>query len=214
MLNVVWNVDDMVNLDFDSMTLPGHTALDRTDSHQDLVIASFVDLRGTYTCTVVNYAILTNSPRLSPGPVEGNHWYHTIQEIFHECKAMQCPHCALMNLLSIDESTVRMCISAAAEVTISNLTLASRTATTLSVTWSAGYPKCYSFTVSHSTQDGSITVTQPADNDTSHTLTSLQPGTTYRIEVGAVRKGDGADGQGAKVVGNFTTDDAGKESLN
>ena len=100
----------------------------------------------------------------------------------------------------------------AAEVTISNLTLASRTDTTLSVTWSAGYPKCYSFTVSHSTQDGSITVTQPADSDTSHTLTSLQPGTTYRIEVEAVRKGDGADGQRAKVMGNFTTNDEGEES--
>ena len=95
----------------------------------------------------------------------------------------------------------------APEVTLSNLTLASRTATTLSVTWSAGYPKCYSFTVSHSTHDGSINVTQPADSDTSHTLTSLQPGTTYRIEVEAVRKGDGADGPRAKVVGNFTTEE-------
>ena len=98
----------------------------------------------------------------------------------------------------------------AVEVTISNLTLASRTATTLNVTWSAGYPKCYSFTVSHSTQDDSITVTQPADSDTSHTLTSLQPGTTYRIEVEAVRKGDGADGQRAKVIGNFTTEGEGE----
>ena len=77
--------------------------------------------------------------------------------------------------------------------------------TTLSVTWSAGYPKCYSFTVSHSTQDGSITVTQAADSDTSHTLTSLQPGTTYKIEVEAVRKGDGADGQRGRVMGNFPT---------
>ena len=91
-------------------------------------------------------------------------------------------------------------------VNITFLTLASRTATTLSVTWSAGYPKCYSFTVSHSTQDGSINVTQPADSDTSHTLTSLQPGTTYRIEVEAVRKGEGADRQREKVIGNFTTD--------
>ena len=100
----------------------------------------------------------------------------------------------------------------ATKITISSLTLSSRTATTLSVTWSAGYPKCYSFTVSHSTQDGSITVTQPADSDTSHTLTSLQPGTTYRIEVEAVRKGDGADGQRAKVMGNFTTEDEGEEA--
>ena len=76
----------------------------------------------------------------------------------------------------------------------------------MSVTWSASYPKFYSFTVSHSTQDGSITVTQPADSDTSHTLTSLQPGTTYRIEVEAVRKEDGADGQRAKVMVNFTTE--------
>ena len=100
-------------------------------------------------------------------------------------------------------------ISTAAEVTLSSLTLASRTATTLTVTWSAGYPKCYSFTVSHSTQDGAVnvTVTQPADSDTSHTLSSLQPGTTYRIEVEAVRKGDGADGQRAKAMGNFTTEE-------
>ena len=99
---------------------------------------------------------------------------------------------------------------AAAEVTLSNLTLASRTATTLSVTWSAGYPKCYSFTVSHSTQDGSITVPQASDSDTSHTLTSLQSGTTYRIEVEAVRNGDG---QRAKAVGNFTTESASKERM-
>ena len=92
-------------------------------------------------------------------------------------------------------------------INLSNLMLASRTATTLSVTWPAGYPKCYSFTVSHSIpfQDDSINVSQPADSDTSHTLTSLQPGTTYRIEVEVVRKGDGADGQRAKVMGNFTT---------
>ena len=98
------------------------------------------------------------------------------------------------------------CIISDENITLSALALASRTVTTLSVTWSAGYPKCYSFTVSHSTQDGSITVTQPADSDTSHTLTSLQPGTTYRIEVEAVRKGEGADGQRAKVMGNFSTE--------
>jgi len=90
-------------------------------------------------------------------------------------------------------------------ITLSDVQLVNVTATTLSVTWSAGYPKCYSFTVSHSTQDGSITVTQPADSDTSHTLTSLQPGTTYRIEVEAVRKGDRADGQRAKVKAKFPT---------
>ena len=96
-------------------------------------------------------------------------------------------------------------------MTLSSLNLASRTATTLSITWSAGYPKCYSFTVFHSTQDGSVTVTQPADSDTPHTLTSLQPRTTYRIAVEAVRKGDGADGQRAKIMGNFTTEDEGEE---
>ena len=95
--------------------------------------------------------------------------------------------------------------SAAPEVMLYGIYLVNVTATTLSVTWSAGYPKCYSFTVSHSTQDGSFNVTQPADSDTSHTLTFLQPGTTYRIEVEAVRKGYGADGQRAKVIWNFTT---------
>ena len=94
----------------------------------------------------------------------------------------------------------------AVEVTLTSPTLTSRTDTTLNVTWSSGYPKCYSFTVSHSTQDGSINVTQLADSDTSHTLTSLQPGTTYRIAVEAVRKEDGADGQRAKVMVNFTTE--------
>ena len=111
-------------------------------------------------------------------------------------------------------STSKLVFSiSAAEVTLSSLTLASRTATTLTVTWPAGYPKCYSFTVSHSTQDGSITVTQPADSDTSHTLTSLQPSTTYRIEVEAVRKQERADGQRAKVMGNFTTEGGGEERM-
>ena len=87
------------------------------------------------------------------------------------------------------------------------------TATTLSVTWSAGYPQCYSFTVSQSTQDGSINVTQPAKSDTSHTLTSLQPGTTYRprIEVQAVRRGGGADIQRAKITATFPTATASEE---
>ncbi len=104
-------------------------------------------------------------------------------------------------------TTYPLCSSPAAEVTLSSLTLANRTATTLNVTWSAGYPNCYSFTVSHSTQDGSINVTQPANSDASHTLTTLQPGTTYRIEVESVRKGDGADRQRAKVMENFTTEE-------
>ena len=79
-LNVVWNVNGMVNLDFSSATLPGHTALDRTESHQDLVIASFADLRGTYQCSVIQSTGVNNSLHLSPGPVEGElhfgtHWY-------------------------------------------------------------------------------------------------------------------------------------------
>ena len=94
---------------------------------------------------------------------------------------------------------------AAPEVTLSGLHLVNASDTTLSVTWSASYPKCYSFTVSHSTQDGSINVTQPADSDTSHTLTSLQPDTSYRIEVEVVRKGDRADGQMRRIMGNFPT---------
>ena len=102
---------------------------------------------------------------------------------------------------------------AAAEVTLSSLNLASRTPTTLTVPWSAGYPKCHSFTVSHSTHDNSITVAQPADSDTSHTLISLQPGTTFRIEVEAVRKGGGADGQRGKVKGNFTTEGEGEDRM-
>ena len=70
-LNVLWNVDDMVNLDLVTMTLPGHTALDRTDSYQDVVIASFAYLRGTYDCAVIQSANITSSPQLSPSPIEG-----------------------------------------------------------------------------------------------------------------------------------------------
>ena len=80
-LNVLWNVDDMPNLDFDSMTLPGHTALDRTESHQDLVIASFANLRGTYQCSVIQSTDITNSPQLSPGPVEGA--FDTVIVLYH-----------------------------------------------------------------------------------------------------------------------------------
>ena len=72
---MLWNVDNMMNLDFVTMTLPGHTALDRTDSHQDVVIASFADLRGTYDCAVVHSTNITSSPQLSPGPIEG--LYHS-----------------------------------------------------------------------------------------------------------------------------------------
>ena len=112
-----------------------------------------------------------------------------------------------------DQVTLHVVVTcfAAPEVALSSLTLASRTTSTLNVTWSAGYPKCYSFTVFYSTQDGSVNVTQPADSDTSHTLTSLQPGTTYKIEVEAVRKGDRVDRQRAKVMGNFTTEGEGEE---
>ena len=66
---MLWSVDSMLSVDL--MTLPGHTALDQTDSHQDLVIASFADLRGTYQCSVIQSTDITNSPQLSPGPVEG-----------------------------------------------------------------------------------------------------------------------------------------------
>ena len=119
---------------------------------------------------------------------------------------MYCDHIHKSKVLHMKHNMKYVIANLAApEVNISSLTLANRSATTLSVTWSAGYPKCYSFTVSHSTQDGSINDTQPADSDTSHTLTSLQPGTTYRTEVEAVRKGEGADGQRAMVTGNFTT---------
>ena len=74
-LNVVWNVDDMVNLDFDAMTLPGHTALNWTDSHQDVVIASFAYLRKTCDSVVIQPGYITSSPRLIPGPVEGVYCY-------------------------------------------------------------------------------------------------------------------------------------------
>ena len=68
--NVLWNVDNMMNLDFVTKTLPGHTALDRAESHQDVVIASFADLRGTYDCAVI-HSMISNSPNITLGPIEG-----------------------------------------------------------------------------------------------------------------------------------------------
>ena len=182
-------------------TIPGHTAFPRTTTYQEVVVDSYTNLREKYRCD----SILFNGTELHSneyGPMSEceqcsrNPWPYKLHSLYEVVLVLRI----ICILLLIDRYTL-----AAPEVTLSSLTLASRTATTLSVTWSAGYPKCYSFTVSHSTQDGSITVAQPADSDTSHTLISLQPSTTYRIEVEAVRKGDGADRQRAKVVGNFTT---------
>ena len=179
-------------------TIPGHSARPHTTTYQEVVVDSFTNLVEKYQCSAVVGSLLNNSNNFMPPQIEGK---ATLKQIY-----MQCP----IAYVCSNDMCIRTYLSAAAEVTISNLALAIRTATILTVTWSAGYPKCYSFTVFHSTQDGSINVTQPADNDTSHTLTSLQPGTTYRIEVEAVRKGDGADAQRAKVMGNFTTEDEGK----
>ena len=163
---------------------------------------NYTNLRVRYQC----------APILTSGTVLQSNWvtYNDTQQIegkpkpqtqqLHECFKLLVAYISLLIVLHT-----------APEVTLSSLTLVNRTATTLSVTWSAGYPKCYSFTVSHLTQDGSINVTQPADSDTSHTLSSLQSGTTYRIEVEAVRKGGGADGQRAKVMESFTTENNGEE---
>ena len=80
-LNVAWNLNDTVMVDL--MTLPGQSALDRTDSHQDLEIASFADLRGTYQCAIIQSTDLTSSPRLSPGPVEGAFDTVNVLYIYH-----------------------------------------------------------------------------------------------------------------------------------
>ena len=168
------------------------------DSHIPIHIRSSIHIYSSMlpTCKLSWWCRATNN-----GQLYMSHWLLLI--VFTTILA--CIPLLFTDLFAVLPHVV-ICPSPAAEVTLSSLTLASRTATTLSVTWSAGYPECYSFTVSHSTQDGSINATRPADRDTSHTLTSLQPGTTYRIEVEAVRKGDGADGQRAKVIENFSTE--------
>ena len=168
----------------------------------EIVVDNYTNLRERYQCALV----------LTSGTVLESNWvtYNDTQQIEGKLKpqTQQLQKCFKLLVAYI---SLHIVLHAAAEVTLSSMTLVNRTATTLSVTWSAGYPKCYSFTVSHSTQDGSINVTQPADSDTSHTLTSLQPGTTYRIEVEAVRKGDRADRQRAKVMESFTTENNGEE---
>ena len=196
-LGVVWAIGNETTTD--PSTIPGHTALPRTTTYQEIVVDSYTNSREKNRCDLV----------LSNGTVLLSNEYDHMIECEHEVQLQSIHTVVCMHelvLVSQVDSGLKF-VFTAAEVILSSLTLASRTATTLSVTWSAGYPKCYSFTVSHSTQDSSITVTQHVDSDTSQTLTSLQPGTTYKIEVEAVRKGDRADGQRAKVTGNFVTDE-------
>ena len=49
---ILWTVGSVFNLE-DLSTIPGHTALPRTTTYQDLVVDSYTNLRGRYHCTAV-----------------------------------------------------------------------------------------------------------------------------------------------------------------
>ena len=207
-LSVVWFIDNSVELD--PSAISGHTALPRTTTYQEVVVDSYTNLREKYQCAAALRTGEDSTSNVYTRPSTEGSYIITLP--YYTCVCISI-HINFFSTIYIPTSQLNnmFCTSltiqlSGAKVILTSLRFLNATTTTLSVTWSAGYPKCYSFTVSHSTQDGSINVTQPADSDTSHTLTSLQPGTTYRIEVEAVRKGDEADGQRAKVMGNFTTD--------
>ena len=68
---VSWSVDDMSNVDLS--TIPGHTALPRTTTYQELVVDSYTNLRERYQCDVVVGSSISSSNNLMPAQPEGNH---------------------------------------------------------------------------------------------------------------------------------------------
>ena len=49
---ILWSVGSVFNFENPS-TIPGHAALPRTTTYQDLVVDSYTNLRGEYHCTAV-----------------------------------------------------------------------------------------------------------------------------------------------------------------
>ena len=49
---VLWSIGSMFNLENPSV-IPGHTALPRTTTYQELVVDGYANLRGQYHCTAV-----------------------------------------------------------------------------------------------------------------------------------------------------------------
>ena len=49
---VLWSIGSLFNLENPSV-IPGHTALPRTTTYQEVVVDSYTNLRGEYHCTAV-----------------------------------------------------------------------------------------------------------------------------------------------------------------
>ena len=121
--SVLWAIGNDATTD--PSTILGHTALPHTTTYQEIVVDSYTNWREKYRCDLV----LSNGTGLLSNEYD---------------LKIECEH--VVNLQSMQFVWSRtcapgllritICVSTAAKVTISSLTLASRTATTLSVTWS------------------------------------------------------------------------------
>ena len=52
-------------------TIPGHTALPRTTTYQEVVVDSYTNLRERYQCSVAVGSIVTNSNNFMPPQIDG-----------------------------------------------------------------------------------------------------------------------------------------------
>ena len=59
----------MANVDLS--TIPGHTALPRTTTYQEVVVDSYTNLGERYQCTVVVGSLVSNSNNFMPPQIEG-----------------------------------------------------------------------------------------------------------------------------------------------
>ena len=69
---VSWSVGDMSNVNISA--IPGHTALPRTTTYQEVVVDSYTNLRGRYQCTVVAMSGIINSNNFMPPQPEGSQY--------------------------------------------------------------------------------------------------------------------------------------------
>ena len=60
-------------------TIPGHTALPRTTTYQEVVVDSYTNLRERYQCSVVVGSLVSNSNNFMPPQIEGKLYPNTLR---------------------------------------------------------------------------------------------------------------------------------------
>ena len=69
-LGVVWVIGTETTTN--ASTIPGHTALPRTSTYQEVVVDSYTNLRERYQCTVIVTSDIINSNNFIPPQLEGS----------------------------------------------------------------------------------------------------------------------------------------------